>query len=249
MSGVDLKPAGRTRAGVTLLVAAIHLAALAVLIRAFTPELGATIVGSLTQAFDVPLDSPSPVIESEPEPAPAPSPRRAEGAAGAPGTRKNPRETAVHPAVVAIRPTVAPPVVGSGEELSSGARSEGSGSGAEGRGPGTGSGASGSGPGGGGGIAAKPVKIAGDINSARDYPRESRDLRLGAQVVIALRIGTEGRVKACRVVQASPDPEADRVTCRLAAERFRFKPARDAQGNAVEAEYGWRQRWFIKTGS
>ncbi|WP_031341539.1 TonB family protein [Novosphingobium lindaniclasticum] len=247
MNRADLKPPRRTRAGMILLVAVLHFAALAVLIRAFTPELGTRIVGSLTRAFDVPLASPPP--SPTPDPAPAAAPERAQGAAGAPGKVAKPRETVVPRAVVAIKPTVAPPVAGSGEDRSSGARSDGAGAGAAGSGAGTGSGASGSGQGGGGGIAAKPVKIAGDINSARDYPRESRDLRLGAQVVIALRVGIEGRVKACRVVQASPDPEADRVTCRLAAERFRFKPARDAQGNAVEAEYGWRQRWFLKSGS
>jgi protein TonB len=46
------------------------------------------------------------------------------------------------------------------------------------------------------------------------------------------------------VVEPSPDPEADRITCRLAEERFRFRPARNAGGEPVAAQYGWRQRWF-----
>ena len=49
------------------------------------------------------------------------------------------------------------------------------------------------------------VKIAGDINSTRDYPAKTRELRLGDHVVVALRVGTDGRVKACRVVRASRD--------------------------------------------
>jgi protein TonB len=37
------------------------------------------------------------------------------------------------------------------------------------------------------------------------------------------------------------------ITCRLAEERFRFRPSLDNQGNPVEAMYGWRQRWFYNT--
>jgi protein TonB len=116
--------------------------------------------------------------------------------------------------------------------------------GAAGAGTGTGSGAGGNGQGGGGGSAA--VKIAGDINSARDYPIASRDLRIGDHVVIALTVGTDGRPSACRVVRASRDPEADAITCRLAMARFRFRPATDAAGQPVIATYGWQQRWFYR---
>ena len=59
-----------------------------------------------------------------------------------------------------------------------------------------------------------------------------------------MTVGTDGRASNCRVTEPSPDPEADRITCRLAVERFRFKPATDAIGNPVPATYGWRQRWF-----
>ena len=91
-----------------------------------------------------------------------------------------------------------------------------------------------------------PVKTAGEINDARDYPVPpgGREIRRGKQVVVYMTVGTDGRARNCRVVQPSPDPEADRITCRLAEERFRFRPATDAMGNPVAAEYGWRQRWF-----
>ncbi|WP_245892858.1 TonB family protein [Novosphingobium guangzhouense] len=88
------------------------------------------------------------------------------------------------------------------------------------------------------------MKIAGDINSARDYPRAGRDLRVGASVTIDLTVGRDGRVTSCRVIQPSPDPQADRITCDLATRRFRFRPATDSGGNQVEALYRWRQRWF-----
>ena len=63
-------------------------------------------------------------------------------------------------------------------------------------------------------------------------------------MVIALTVGTDGRVKSCTVVRASPDPQADAITCRLATKRFRFRPAFDQNGRPVESSYGWRQSWF-----
>ena len=91
-----------------------------------------------------------------------------------------------------------------------------------------------------------PVKIAGDINDARDYPVPpgGREIRRGHHVIVHMTVGTDGRARNCRIVEPSPDPEADRITCRLAEERFRFRPARDEDGNPVAAPYGWRQDWF-----
>ena len=54
----------------------------------------------------------------------------------------------------------------------------------------------------------------------------------------------DGRVTACRVTDPSPDPEADAITCRLASERFVFRPRLDASGQPVVGIYRWRQRWF-----
>ncbi len=105
---------------------------------------------------------------------------------------------------------------------------------------------SGQGQGGGGGAITGPVKIAGTINDARDYPtpRGGREIRRGHAVVVHMVVGVDGRARECRVVEASPDPEADRRTCQLAEERFRFRPARNAAGDPVAAAYGWRQEWF-----
>ena len=115
-------------------------------------------------------------------------------------------------------------------------------------GAGAGSGAAPGGGDGGGGLARPFEQIAGDINSARDYPAASRALRLGHAVLIVFTIGTDGRVRDCRVREPSPDPQADAITCRLAEQRFRFRPATDAAGRPVEAQYGWRQRWFVVGG-
>jgi protein TonB len=107
---------------------------------------------------------------------------------------------------------------------------------------GTGSGASGNGSG--GGLARKAEKIAGDIRSTRDYPRGGQEERIGKRVVILLNVGADGRVSGCKVWRASGVPEADAVTCKLAIERFRFRPATDGDGNPVASTYGWEQRWF-----
>lgn len=240
MTQADLKAAPRTRWTVVVLVTLMHVGLVAGLIRAFTPDFAATAADVVIRAFTIPAPPPQ-------RPAPAPSEKvaaaRTEGAAGAAGRRAKPREIAASPVKIAIKPTQAPPVQGRGEENASGVRDVGAGTGASGAGHGTGAGTGGIGQGG-GGTGSPTVKIEGDINSARDYPRASRDLRIGASVTIELAVGSDGQVKGCRIVQPSPDPDADRITCALATSRFRFRPARDALGNPVRAMYRWRQRWF-----
>lgn len=111
-----------------------------------------------------------------------------------------------------------------------------------GDGPGSGRGGAGQ-----GGVAVtKPVKIAGEINSASDFPVPAggRKARFGTSVTVYMIVGTDGRASDCRVVRPSPDPDADAIVCRLAEQRFRFRPATDSEGNPVPATYGWRQEWF-----
>lgn len=96
---------------------------------------------------------------------------------------------------------------------------------------------------GGDGAGGRPVKIAGDINSARDYPIASRDLRIGDYVIIVLTVSNDGRASACRIQRPSHDPIADDVTCRLAMQRFRFRPRSDPGGLPTESVYGWKQSW------
>jgi protein TonB len=141
-----------------------------------------------------------------------------------------------------LSPEPAPPIAGKGTDDSAGARDAGEGTGAGGTGQGTGSGGCGDGAGGVGGT--KAVKIAGDFVSARDYPAATRNVRLGSAVTIALTVSAQGRPTSCRVLRASKDPEADQITCRLAVERFRFRPAQNAAGELIPSTYGWQQRWF-----
>ncbi|MEW9854247.1 TonB family protein [Novosphingobium sp. M1R2S20] len=245
MADADMKPPRRTRLGVALLVTILHVLAVAALVRAFAPSLAADAIRPVVQAFDViitaPIPEPSP--ELSPAPVPSPAPEREEGAAAPRGTTAKPQEVVAPTPKVVLARDPAPAVAGTGTQNEAGASDSGPGTGAGGEGQGTGAGAAGSGTGG-GGSAAKAVKIAGDIVSARDYPRATRDLRLGSSVTIALTVSPEGRVSDCRVLRPSRDPEADRITCQLATERFRFRPARDAAGRPVPSVYGWQQRWF-----
>ncbi|HUD31104.1 MAG TPA: TonB family protein [Novosphingobium sp.] len=247
MSRASVPAARRPRWGVAGAVLLIHLVVVAGLVRAFTPDLAAQAVRAVTQAFTVELDAPPPPPPASPQPSPsavasAAAPRE-EGLSGAEGRKAEPRPEAVPPAPVVVRPTQAPPVAGRGDADSAGAGQRGESSGASGAGSGTGAGSEGSGTGG-GGSATPTVKIAGDISSAKDYPRATRELRVGSSVTIDLAVGIEGTVTGCQVVQPSRDPGADAITCALAAKRFRFRPARDSAGKPVAAVYRWRQRWF-----
>lgn len=240
MTQADLRTDPRTRWTVVAIVILIHVGLVIGLIRAFTPQFPTAVANSVTRVFTVAIPAPPP----KPAPPPGAASAEGKGSAGASGRKAKPRaDLPAPPAKVAIGPLRAPPVQGHGDRDASGGRDRETGSGASGVGQGVGSGTSGVGQGG-GGVGTQTVKIAGDINSARDYPRASRDLRIGASVTIDLAVGVDGRVKACHVVQPSPDAEADRITCELAISRFRFRPATDSLGNPAQAIYRWRQRWF-----
>ena len=238
----DLSAPRNTRVLVIAMVALLHVAAVLALIRAFAPDFTQQVTQTVVAAFTVTVSPPDPPLPPPPAKAPEPA-----GKAAPVGKKALPKEAAAPRSRIVITERPAPAVAGKGSDSSSGARDRGTGTGAGGTGNGTGSGNGGDGSG--GGAVAKAVKIAGDINSTRDYPSDSREARLGHDVVIYLTVGTDGRARNCRVQKASPDPRADAITCSLAEQRFRFRPATDAAGNPVESVYGWRQRWFHPGGT
>lgn len=226
----------RRRFGVIVLVTALHLLVGVALVKGLAAAGVISDPFETVEAFNVPLPPPSP------SPSPAATGDEAAGKAAPEAARARAKEAAAPQARIPAKARPAPPAASTGNEDRSGAGTAGIGSGGGGAGSGTGSGGSGTGAGGG----ARPVeKIAGDINSIRDYPRAGREARIGNAVTIELRVGTDGRARDCRVITSSGDPEADRITCRLATERFRFRPRLDASGQPVEAVYRWRQRFFV----
>lgn len=76
-----------------------------------------------------------------------------------------------------------------------------------------------------------------------DYPMSA--LRDGASgdVVIAYVVGTDGRVKECRVIATSHSVVLDRTTCDILKRRGKFTPARDAGGKLVEAHLTTAIAW------
>ncbi len=172
-------------------------------------------------------------LESPPPPPPPPPHAVARQNAGPAGRIAVAQPLAAPSPDITLSIQIAPVVAETGVAPVAGAANSGAGPGAGGSG------------GGAGGGAHALVQIGGTIDSAKDFPRASRDLRIGHSVLIAFTVGTDGRVHDCHVREPSSDPASDAVTCRLAAERFRFRPAVDGDGHPVEAQYGWRQRWHF----
>lgn len=203
------------------------------------PDMTAAVERSVVSAFTVTVTT-----ADEPVP-PENTPQPDEGAQGEAGERAVPKPvTAPTPRVPVKEDTPIPRASSTGSANTSGARDSGDGTGAAGSGFGTGSGRDGGGM---GGVAvSKPVHIAGEINSARDYPipEGGRSARRGSEVIVRMIVGVDGRARNCTVYRPSPFPEADQITCRLVEERLRFRPAQDARGNPVAAPFFWRQRWF-----
>ena len=232
---LDLSSPRRTKVGVALLVIVLQVLLIAGLIRAFTPDFAAKVAQTVLNTFSVTVTTPP----MPPPPAKAPEPV---GKSGEEGKQAVPREATTPPVRLPITKLPAPRASSTGTANTSGAGNAGTGTGAGGPGNGTGSGTGGSGQG--GGAAAKAVKTAGDINSARDYPIATRDLRIGDYVIVAVTVGPDGRPTGCRVARPSKDAQANAITCQLALTRFRFKPATDASGKPVVSVYGWKQSWY-----
>jgi periplasmic protein TonB len=82
--------------------------------------------------------------------------------------------------------------------------------------------------------------IAGPLLTTDDYPRDARAARAEGRVSFRLEISPQGRVVGCAITGSSGFASIDRATCRLLRARARYRPARDAAGNAVAGtDNGW----------
>lgn len=224
----------KLRPGMIALIVLFHLLALYGLTRALAPQVTDTIERGVVEAFTVTITAPPDDPPEVPD----------EGMAGDPGEQAVPQPvSAPTPRITPAPDRNLPEAASTGDASTSGATASGEGTGASGEGAGTGSGDEGSGQG--SSMATGPVKIAGTINSARDYPvpEGGREIRFGRAVRIAILVGIDGRPKRCRVFRSSGLPDTDARTCELAVARFRFRPARNARGQPIEAEFGWEQRF------
>lgn len=198
--------------------------------------------------FDV-LEAPPPPPPPIPEPVPADVKSNVEeGAAAPPGLKARPSPVVVVPPKVRLPlpppPMAVAPVAGVGAAPSAGASEiAGPGPGAGGVGNGTGSGRSGDGAGGGGAVAR--ARLVGGRMVNKDYPDAAGDVGAEGTVVVRLNVGADGRASGCRVTSSSGNADLDATTCRLAEQRFRYAPARNARGEPVADVAGWSQDWWI----
>ena len=192
------------------------------------------------RVFTVTVPEPPPPV---PEIVPPPAPAAREGAAAPAGRRARPSPVVARPSPVPRpQPIRAAEKPAEGAAPSSGASTAGPGPGSGGVGTGTGAGGEGSGA---GGVRAR--LRSGTIRN-RDYPRAAWRARIEGAVTVRYTVGTDGRPRGCRVTRSSGNAELDSTTCRLIEARFRYEPARNAAGEPVEAQVGWRQSWWIEGG-
>lgn len=92
---------------------------------------------------------------------------------------------------------------------------------------------------------AAPVGNPGSWLSNADYPAEALRRRAHGFVGFRLTIDAGGVPTGCAVTASSQDRSLDETTCSLLLARAHFRPARDAQGNAVADSFASRVRWTI----
>ncbi|HVI98781.1 MAG TPA: energy transducer TonB [Sphingomonas sp.] len=225
--GARLAGAGGALAATALLVAALWIG-LAVRERVLPEAALAT--------FDL---APAPVPPPVPE-----QPSATPNGAAAPAHRTaRPMAIEAPPPIVRVDlPVIAAPIAAAGRDPMAGAADNGPGTGAGGVGPGLGAGGSGDGTG--AGLAVSARHVSGTIGRA-DYPREARKAGLTGVVIVTLSVGADGRVTGCAIARSSGTTVLDETTCRLARARFRYTPARAADGRAVTSLAGWKQEWWF----
>ncbi|UUR09274.1 energy transducer TonB [Sphingomonas glaciei] len=197
-----------------------------------------------------------PAVPMLPEPAPKPTERAAdpEGAAAPPALKNTPTPVVAPPPVVRLPvppPLPAAPIAGIGTAPNPGAAPfDGPGTGRGGEGEGLGAGRSGNGTGGGGsgGVAQEPEYLSGSIEW-RDVPPAVQAQGPRGIVRFRLLVGTDGRVRDCRVTRSSGYPGLDAATCTAAIRRLRFAPARDTAGRPVEAWSPGSNEWNRRPGA
>jgi len=180
------------------------------------------------------VTTPPPAPPPPPEPRPKPSIHKA-GAAAPKNVRSKATEVVAPPPKIPMPvppPIVAAPTPAAGNQASSGASDKpGPGTGAGGTGNGTGSGGKGNGDGGGG---SEAYQKSGRIRGS-DYPKSALKARVGGTVWVSFTVEVNGQATGCTIRKTSGNPDIDATTCRLIQERYRYEPARDANGKKVRS--------------
>ena len=200
------------------------------------------LAGPLAQSAQRPASLVS--LQLEP-PRSEPKPLRARSAAesrSAPAAPKAEAASIIMPKQVLAPPkappAATPPAASLGTKGGSGDYAgAGSGNGAQGSGSGSGAG-DGANDGGG----SDPEWTGGKIKNG-DYPKALREAHVSGTTVTEIAVSPAGRPSACRVIQTSGSRELDAATCQLIVQRFKFKPARNAAGQAISGAVEYEQEW------
>jgi TonB family protein len=94
----------------------------------------------------------------------------------------------------------------------------------------------------------QPAPAIAALFSSDDYPLTAVHSGQEGSVRVYLRIGADGQLKDCMVVESSGAPALDRQTCRIFWTRGKFIPAHDSQGRAVESASDKRITWKLANG-
>jgi protein TonB len=175
-------------------------------------------------------------------------PKNAEGAASPANLRNTPTEIVAPPPEIRLPvppPIPAAPIAGQGSVEAAGAANVpgiGTGSGGIGNGLGSGRFGNGTGGGGGGGRGSRARWLSGSIDKS-DFPRS---VERGGIVHLRFTVAPSGRVSDCAVTRSSGSRELDALTCRLIIRRFRYRPARNAEGDPIASQVLGEQEWESK---
>jgi protein TonB len=90
-----------------------------------------------------------------------------------------------------------------------------------------------------------PAALRSGILRHKDYPIAAR--KAGAEGAVAVRytVGIDGKVEDCNIIQSSGNADLDETTCRLVQRRFKYAPARDADGRPTAQVVTKLYEWFL----
>jgi protein TonB len=177
-------------------------------------------------------------------------PKDPEGAASPANLKNTPTEIMAPPPEIRLPvppPIPVAPAPGQGSAPAAGAATvpgPGTGSGGIGNGLGSGRFGNGTGGGGGGGFGTRARWLSGGID-ASDYPDVAYRARRGGTVHLRFTVAPSGRVSDCAVTRSSGSRELDDVTCRLIIRRFRYRPARNAEGRPIASSVVGEHVWEV----
>lgn len=183
--------------------------------------------------------------DPQPSPTPKPPPRHHHKATGKASPAN--RQAKAAPVFAPPIPHPAPPIptsphpgIAAGADNGA-AQQEGPGGGSGGVGNGTGAGDNGLGAGDGG----QDAEWSGGAIRDADFPSEARQAKAHGTTETEIAVTPDGRPAACRVTRSSGNGLLDVTTCRLVMQRFRFRPARDGSGRAIEGVVEYDQEWTV----